>query len=75
METPKDKGEQAFKVTGDWAVQSKQLKEKFSQLNDEDLKFEEGKDEELLTRIEKKLNKKREEVMNIIKKGEPAKAA
>lgn len=58
-----------FKITGDWAAQSKILKEKFSQLTDADLKFEPGKEPELLTRIETKLNKKREEVINIINKG------
>ena len=57
-----------FKVTGDWASQSKQLKEKFAQLTDSDLKFEAGKEHELLGRLETKLNKKRDEVINIIKK-------
>jgi hypothetical protein len=63
-----------FKITGDWTVQSKQLKEKYSQLTDADLKFEPGKENDLLKRVETRLNKKREEVINIIKKGQPEKA-
>jgi hypothetical protein len=63
----------AFKITADWSVLSQQLKEKFSQLTDSDLKFEPGKEGELLTRMETRLNKKREEVINIIKKGQPEK--
>jgi hypothetical protein len=68
-----NKSSEAFKVTGDWAAQSKQLKEKFSQLTDADLKFETGKEHEMLSRVETRLNKKREEVINIIKKGQPEK--
>jgi len=40
-------------------------------LTDADLKFEAGKENELLERIGKRLNKKREELINIIKKGQP----
>jgi len=63
-----------FKMTGDWAAQSKELKGKFSQLTDSDLKFEPGKENDLLKRVETRLNKKRDEVINIIKKVQPAKA-
>ncbi|HEX5169491.1 MAG TPA: general stress protein CsbD [Cyclobacteriaceae bacterium] len=62
-----------FKITGDWNVQSKILKQKFSQLTDADLKFEPGKEDDLLKRVETRLNKKRDEVVNIIRKGQPAK--
>lgn len=74
MDNTHNKTPETFKVTGDWDAQAKQLKEKFSQLTDADLKFEHGKEEELLTRVETRLNKNREEVINIIKKGQPAKA-
>lgn len=60
-----------FKVTGDWTKQSKALREKYSQLTDSDLKFEAGKENELLKRMETRLNKNRNEVINIIKKGQP----
>jgi len=72
MEKSQNKGTQAFTITGNWGDQSKVLKEKFSQLTDADLKFETGKENELLTRVETRLNKNREEVINIIKKGQPA---
>lgn len=68
MDTSQNKNNETFKITGNWDSQSKQLKEKFSQLTDADLKFETGKEDELLTRVESRLNKKREEVINIIKK-------
>ena len=72
MENQEHKSADTFKVTGDWNAQSKTLKSKFSSLTDEDLKFETGKENELLGRLENKLNKKREEVINIIKKGQPS---
>jgi uncharacterized protein YjbJ (UPF0337 family) len=58
-----------FKIIGDWDVQSKKLKEKFSELTDEDLKYEPGKELDLLARVEARLNKKRDEVIHIIKRG------
>jgi hypothetical protein len=73
MDNSKNKTTEAFKITGNWATQSQELKGKFSQLTDEDLKFEVGKENDLLKRVETRLNKKREEVINIIKKGQPKK--
>lgn len=72
METT-NKHTEALKITGDWGIQAKALKEKYSQLTDADLKFEPGKESELLSRIALKINKTNEEVLNIIKKGQPAK--
>lgn len=72
MEKNHNNGNEGFKITGNWDEQSKILKEKFNQLTDADLKFEVGKESELLTRVETRLNKKRDEVINIIKKGQPA---
>jgi hypothetical protein len=74
MDIIKTKIIEPFKIVGDWAVQSKKLREKFSQLTDEDLKFEPGKEVDLLTRLETRLNKRRDEVINIIKKGQPTKS-
>jgi hypothetical protein len=71
MENSTNKTAESFKIKGNWATQSKELKGKFSQLTDEDLKFEPGKENDLLKRVETRLNKKREEVINIIKKGQP----
>lgn len=64
---------EGFKITGNWNAQTTILKEKFSQLTDADLKYEPGKENELLARMEARLNKKREEVVNIINKGQAAK--
>jgi hypothetical protein len=71
MEDFQKKAPAAFKITGNWADQSKVLKTKFSQLTDADLKFEPGKENELLKKVETRLNKNREEVINIIKMGQP----
>jgi uncharacterized protein YjbJ (UPF0337 family) len=68
--SPSDNKSGSFKISGNWAKQSDQLKEKFSQLTDSDLKFEPGKENELLQRVETRLNKKRDEVINIINKCE-----
>lgn len=63
-----------FKITGDWSAQAALLKEKFPQLTDSDLKYEQGQEDALLTRMETKLNKHRGEVVNIIRKGSAEKA-
>jgi uncharacterized protein YjbJ (UPF0337 family) len=73
METTKNKQSATFKIAGNWNEQSKQLKEKYSQLTDADLKFETGKEEELLKRVETRLGKKREEVINMINKSQSEK--
>lgn len=73
MDTNQNKTPETFKITGNWDAQSKQLKQKFSQLTDADLKFETGKENELLGRVETRLNKKREEVINIINKAQTEK--
>ncbi len=70
---PKQNNE-AFKITGNWDTQAKHIQDKFPQLTESDLKFETGKEEELLGRIENRLNKKREEVINILKKDQVSKA-
>lgn len=73
MITTNTKQNESFQMSGNWDAQSKQLKEKYAQLTDSDLKFETGKEEDLLKRIESRLNKKREEVVNIIRKGQTEK--
>lgn len=71
MENSKNKSTESFKITGNWENQSKELKGKYSQLTDADLKLEAGKENDLLERVETRLNKTREEVINIIRKGQP----
>jgi uncharacterized protein YjbJ (UPF0337 family) len=71
MATSKLKTGGAFTITGDWSDQSGLLKQKFGLLTDEDLAFEAGGEQDLLTRICERINKSREEVINIIRKGLP----
>jgi uncharacterized protein YjbJ (UPF0337 family) len=63
------KADEGFKITGNWAEQAKGLKDKFPKLTEADLKFEVGKEEQLLTRLSTALNKKKDEVLNLLKKG------
>lgn len=74
MDTTNHTSHQDFKVTGDWAAQAKQLKEKYPQLTDADLKFVVGGEKELLKKMETRLNKKEDEVINLIKKVQPVKS-
>lgn len=71
MENKKDISDKTFKISGNWDLQSKQLKTQFRQLTDSDLKLESGKDDELIGRIEKRLNKDRSEIISIISKLQP----
>jgi len=64
------KPETPFTISGNWAKQSKILMEKYTHLTSSDLMFVPGKENELIARLEKRLNKKRDEVINIIKKSE-----
>ncbi len=64
-----NKPSEAFTITGDWTPQAAKLKEKFNSLTDVDLKFEAGKENDLLNRIGNRINKKRHEVIDIIKSG------
>lgn len=71
MEAKTNKATDAFKISGDWKRQADNLKGKFPQITDADLKFETGREDDLLERVEARLHKKREEVITIIKKGQP----
>ncbi|WP_341905815.1 hypothetical protein [Fluviicola taffensis] len=59
-----------FEITGNWGKQSTQLKQQHPELTDTDLKFEPGKENELLDKIGTKLNKSRDEVIDIINRFE-----
>ncbi|WP_018629332.1 hypothetical protein [Niabella aurantiaca] len=72
MYTGKITSNENFKMIGDWTSQSKTLKEKYPLLVDADLKFEKGKENDLLTRVGTRLNKKRDEVINILRKVQPS---
>ncbi len=72
MEAKSSKSTEAFKISGDWSQQANELKEKYPNLTDSDLKFERGREDDLIKRMELRLHKKREEVINMIKKVQPA---
>ena len=55
-------------MKGSWKETSGKLKQQFANLTDDDLLFKEGKDEELLGRLQQKLGKTKEEVRNLIAK-------
>ena len=51
---------------GSWNETEGKLKQKYGQLTDDDLAFAEGKDDELLGRLQKKLGKSKEEIRKVI---------
>jgi hypothetical protein len=53
-------------LKGDWEIQKQKLKQKFLVLTDSDLKFEPGKKDEMLIRLQIKLGKPKEELRQII---------
>ena len=55
-----------LEIKGTWNEASGKLKQKYADLTDDDLLLEEGKEEELLGRLQKKLGKTKEEVQEII---------
>lgn len=56
----------SFKISGDWEKQSCALRTKYPTLSSDDVKFEVGKETELLKRIEDRLTKNREQVIDIL---------
>jgi uncharacterized protein YjbJ (UPF0337 family) len=57
-----------LRIMGNWNEISGKLKQQFANLTDDDLLFKDGKEEELLGRMQKKLGKTKEEIRNIIEK-------
>jgi len=55
-------------IKGNWNEMAGKLKQKFASLTDNDLLFKEGKEEELLGRLEKKLGKSKEDIRSLIEK-------
>jgi uncharacterized protein YjbJ (UPF0337 family) len=53
-------------LEGNWKVTKGKLKQKFAMLSDDDLLLVEGKQDELIGRLEVKLGKTREEVRKLI---------
>lgn len=55
-------------IKGDWKIIAGKLKQKYADLTDDDLLFAEGKEEELLGRLQKKIGKTKEEIRDEIAK-------
>lgn len=55
-----------LQIKGNWNEMKGQLKQKYSDLTDDDLSFAEGKEDELLGRLQKKLGKAKQELINEI---------
>ena len=58
----------ALIIKGNWNELSGKLKQQFANLTDDDLLLKEGKEEELLGRLQNKLGKTKEELHKIISK-------
>ena len=57
-----------LQLRGSWNEMKGKLKQKYGQLTDDDLEFAEGKDEELLGRLQQKLGKTKEELRKEIER-------
>jgi len=55
-----------LKLKGEWNEVKGKLKQKYAQLTEDDLRYEEGKDEELVGRLQKKLGKTQDEIIRFI---------
>ncbi len=55
-----------LRISGNWKEIKGKLKQNYGELTDDDLIYEEGKEDELVGRLEKKLGKSKDEVRAII---------
>jgi uncharacterized protein YjbJ (UPF0337 family) len=56
----------AMQLKGNWNVMKGKLKQKFADLTDNDLRYEEGKEDELLGRLQQRTGKTREEIERVL---------
>jgi uncharacterized protein YjbJ (UPF0337 family) len=52
-----------LKLKGNWNETKGKIKQAYGDLNDDDLAYEEGKDDELVGRLQKKIGKTKDEVI------------
>jgi uncharacterized protein YjbJ (UPF0337 family) len=55
-------------LKGNWNQMKGKLKQKYANLTDDDLLFEEGKDDELLGRLQKKTGETKEKLRDFMEK-------
>ena len=56
-----------LELKGKWNELKGKIKQSYSDLTDDDLRYEEGKDEELYGRLQQKMGKSREDVITWLK--------
>jgi hypothetical protein len=54
------------KVAGYWEQKKEKLKQRFPNITEEDLRFREGKEKEMIEMLGNKLGKSKQELLNII---------
>ena len=57
-----------LRMKGSWKEIAGKLKQQFANLTDDDLLFAEGKEEELLGRLQHKIGKTKEEIRTLVAK-------
>ena len=57
-----------WQIKGDWKTVKGKLKKQYAELTEDDLAYEEGREQELIGRLQKKLGKTAEEVREILNK-------
>lgn len=55
-------------IKGNWNELAGKLKQKFAELTDDDILYKEGKEEELIGRLQQKLGKTKEQIHDLIAK-------
>jgi len=55
-----------LEIKGNWNEVKGKLKQKYGQLTDDDLTFAQGKDDELLGRLQKRLGQSKEDIRKVI---------
>ena len=61
-----------LEIKGDWNITKGKLKQKWAKLTDDDLRFVDGKQDELLGRIQKRTGETREAVEKAVKESADA---
>ena len=56
-----------LEMQGDWNIVKGRLKQKYGKLTDSDLSFNQGQEDELIGRIQKRLGETREEVERLLR--------
>jgi len=63
---PNSNSSGSLKIKGNWNEMKGKIKQKYANLTDDDLLYEEGKEDELYGRLQKKTGKTKEEIKSWI---------